>query len=186
MNRIRNSLLITSLFAFLLLMLGCTAVNHQITKTGMFNDDLDAMMVAWGQIKRNETTLHELQELGFDLDASNVQYWGGQEAVRQILSDEAFRNPERLDAFLEMFSHYEMYDIPYIDMTSKKDRFYINKKNSERKGDEVKLSVVLKDGVVAYAGHRKVRVDEYGSDSAFAQGFLEVIGDFAGLKDLAK
>ncbi|MDP3901781.1 MAG: hypothetical protein Q8Q37_02305 [bacterium] len=170
---------------------GCTSTNHAITQTGLFDNDLDKMMLAYRQIEYGQTTKVDLENLGFDFEAVNVTHYSGPEAMREIFGDQMFNsvfNNAESDVVLEMdcmlidFNRYEMYSVPYVDMVTKSDRFYFSEKKNSRKGVEVHLSLVLKDKTVVYAGDRRVRVDEKGADSAFAAGLFDAVGDVSGIR----
>lgn len=167
-----------------LLAIGCTITKEESIKTGLCKDDPDELLLKFNQIKNNETTRIGLAALGFkDLGKTkNVRVFVGAPAFTEIYGSEVFSrmDPVKLTSmeFLTELNRFTLFKIPYRYIVIEEDRFYFTTKETIRKGDDLSLSLVLRDDVVIYHAPKHVKIDEKTTDSAFMQGFFEIIDKY--------
>lgn len=181
-------------FAFLLIILpllaACSVTKDSIITTGLFNDNLDAMLAAFDKVEQGKTTKGDLTDLGFNLAAPNIQHLPGPDSMKAIFGDMVFQSAlndkDKVESLLAELNHYEMYSIPYKEIESETDQIYFSNKETHREGVDVLLTFVLKDGVVIYRGKRHRAINETEKDYGFAQGLINTIRDAAGIGNFAR
>ncbi len=175
-------------------MCSCTVTQTDINKTGMFDDDINKLLVAYDKIRPGQKG-SEIQALGFNFEAKNVKQMPGPKAMVALFGPNVFQSAlmdhSRLDKLLEELNHYKLVQIPFRDIVSIKDRFYFSRKESTRAGQDLVIRLVFRDDALVYRDKEYHKIDEKLSDYAFAEGFLEImqklesVGSAAsGIKDL--
>ena len=169
-----------------LVLSGCRTYDYTLIKTGLFNNNLQAMMAAYQKIVPDLTTREELKNLGFNLDAPNVKRLDGPRAMKQLFGDNFFQNAfvtkSKLEEFLIELNYYEMVIVPYQDITQISDRFYISDKETYKKGDDLNIYIVFKDDKVVYRAKNYTEIKETRTSEAFLQGLLDLFEKFPLLK----
>lgn len=172
---------------------GCSVIEttkEEMTKTGLFNDDPVQLMAAYDQTTEGQA-LEEVRQLGFDLEnAPNILHRQGSDAVKTILGENMFQSsmvsimndPERLRTVLKELGPYHLYVIPYRNITTVTDRFYLNRQDSDKEGEDYKIYFVFKDGKMVYRANDMTKVKQHVSESAFLKGFLDILAQIAGVK----
>lgn len=171
---------------------GCTKLRKRVEKDRtvpeMFGNDHAKIAAEFEKIARGKTTRDELEQMGFDLKAKNVQILVGVPAFRELFGPDVFRNMEQngFDRRLPELNRYSLYQIPFKDTLKTSDYFYINKKTTTLVGWDTMFTIVLHDDLVVYAAPRKVYRDETKVDRAFLQGLLEIFGRMGALVGVVK
>lgn len=187
MRHMRAGPLILALF----LLMGCVLTTIKDERTGLFGDDPKVLLMTFKTIKNNETTTSKLEEMGFKiLDVQNVETIVGVLAFQELYGKETFRNMDVTKLankeFLEELNRFTLIKIPYFYTIKEEDRFYFTTKEEITTGDDISLSIVLLNDMVVYHAPRHVKINRKKSESAFAQGFLELFEKFAGVSDTLK
>lgn len=172
---------------FLMCFVGCVKTRKEEVKTGLFGDDPEKMLEAFKKVKVCETTREKLEEIGFHLNAPNIDHFGGVDAMDQLFKggqsfqgvvNEFLKCGKDNELFKEL-NRYELVRIPYKDIETRTDRFYVNKKETTREGKDVLITIVLKDDIVVYApAPRNVNIKETSSDGAFLEGLVEFLDKY--------
>lgn len=149
-------------------------------KTGLFNDSLADMMIAYQKIQPDLTTRQDLNEIGFKIDkASNIEQSVGPDAIRAMFGPNVFQSAgtdkTKIDEFMKSMNDYEMFTVPYRDVITTTDRFYWSRKDMIREGKDAAVIIVLKGEVVIFRGKRYLDIKEKVSDYAFGQGFIDLL-----------
>ncbi len=110
----------------------------------------------------------------------NVKVIRGATAFRELLGQEVFRNinHEEFQKLLPDLSRYTMYQMPWIDVSTVSDRFYMNKQKIEKSGYDVMLTVILYDDIVVYKGSIEVNNNTLEYKKALFSGIIAVLGEF--------
>lgn len=178
----------------LMMAVGCIKTRHEEEKTGLFDNDPEKTMTAFEKVEQGKTTQEQLEQIGFDSGAPNVNRLMGPEGMKELLGEQCFDTALRdggniLPLFQEL-SHYSVLIFPLRDVIEKEDRFYFSTKNTDTVGRDDKFVFILKDGVVIYKAPKLANIDKHESEHAFAEGLLNVIEKFGGsigkLYDLLK
>lgn len=157
------------------------SVRFREKTTGLHKDNLEALLAAFNKIENNKTTrgFYE-KELGFDVFSrrvKNVKIVGGVEAFQDIYGPNVFQQTsiEKLKdpKTTSEFNRFTLVKIPFVRITTEKDRIYFSKQETIRVGDEVWLSTMFYDDVVVYHAPKIEHIDEKETDFAFAQGLIE-------------
>lgn len=187
MNRILTVFLLAALTS------GCGSVirstRKDVVKTGLFENDPQKLLMAYQQVKDGQTT-EEVSKLGFKLDSPNVKQALGVDAIKMILGDNVFQsamtnimqNPESLRKALAELSPYKLYVIPYQNITTVSDRFYINRQDTKRNGKNYQIFIAFKDDKVVYRSNSLLEIQESTSEDAFMKGLFDLLKEIAGVK----
>jgi outer membrane murein-binding lipoprotein Lpp len=166
----------------LLVLSGCVVTKESTVKTGLFNDNFQELSAAYekvDQMERGKATRQEIEALGFNFSADNVERVPGPFAFRRIFGENVFQNAlsdySKADVLLAELNQYKAFFIPYKDITTRTDRFYFSKKEIIRKGDDLLILIMFKKDVLFYADFQYVKIDSKESEGAFAQGLLDII-----------
>lgn len=180
------------LILILLFLTSCTITREESIKTGLLKDNPEDLLLKFNDIKNNETTKAGLAELGFTnlAKTKNVRVFVGVEAFAEIYGKEAF---SRIDSaklisseFMTELNRFTLFKIPYRFVVIEEDRFYFSTKEMIRRGDDMSLSIVLREDLVIYHAPKHVRIDEKTIDSAFMQGLLDIIEKYGGAGETFK
>ena len=169
---------------------GCTITEVSQVQTGIFGNDLQKLSEAYEKLDkmdRGKTKKSDVEEMGFDLRASNVERVPGPAAFRRIFNDSAFQgalaDPKNAETLLREMQQYKAYFIPYRNITTYTDRYYFSTKETLRQGDDLLIMVLFKNDALFYCDYRYVKIDSKESTSAFAQGVIDIIKEFLGPAD---
>lgn len=173
---------------------GCVSTHHEEEKTGLFGNDPIKTMTAFELVEQGKTTQKELEQIGFDSNAPNVNRLMGPEGMKELLGEQCFdtalRDGNNILPLFQELSHYSVFIFPLRDIIETEDRFYFSTKNTDTVGRDDKFVFILKDGVVIYKAPKLANIDKHESEHAFAQGLLNVLEQFSGgiskLYDLIK
>lgn len=179
-------------FAFLtgLLLFGCVITEVVELKTGLFNNDLKQLSDAYEKVDalgRGKVTKKQVEEMGFDFRAANVERVSGPDAFRRIFGDTAFQGAfsdiKNVNPILEEMKQYKSYLIPYKNIITSTDRYYFTTKEKVKKGDDLLILMMFKNELLFYSDYKYVKIDTKESTSAFAQGFFDILKEFLGPTD---
>lgn len=165
---------------------GCANVRKKTSRDKvyphMFSNDLSLLLTNFARIKRGETTREDLKRMRFDLKAKNVREIEGVGAFRELFGQEAFRNvdPEKFERLLPELNLYTLYEIPYKDVTVVSDRLYVNRQKTVKQGPDTMFTIIVRNGLVVYAGKREVHNDTEEYRRRFLGGIVDVLGEFGG------
>lgn len=176
----------------LLLLFGCTVTREETIKTGLFGDNLRAMLEAYDQTKEGQTK-EFIDKLGFHFDAPNVKEYGGAEAIQLVFKDnnvfqgalaDVLKNPEKKSEVLKLWSPYKLYLFPYRYVVTVKDRFYLNTQETTIDGHDARIMFVFDENdQLVYRPKYYVKIQERYRESAFLKGILDILGMAATTKD---
>jgi hypothetical protein len=169
-----------------LVLVGCVKTRIEEVKTGLFDDDPEKMMKAYEKVKVGETTQKQLEEIGFKLNAPNVDRRGGVDVMEALFQGQSFQGVvtdfvkcgKGNDLFQEL-NRYEMVRFPYKYIETKTDRIYFSNQETTVEGKDYLITIVLKDGLVVYAPPaRRREIKEKFSDGAFLEGIVEFLNKY--------
>lgn len=153
-------------------------------KTGLFSDNREVLAKKFESIVRGKTHKKDLEALGFDLTAKNIQTFTGVPAFRELFGPDVFRNAldgnNKMDNRLPEYNNYTLYQIPYKDTKVTSDRIYMNKKTTTTVGWDSLYSIVTHNDVVIYAAPKEVFLDQIQTDRRIAGGPIDLIGEIGG------
>ena len=166
---------------------GCTSTRISAVETGLFENDPEKMTAAYEALEkkvigREALTLADLECLGFDLKAPNIEPLTGTIAFKRIFGDSVFRDKngvEKPDFNLD--TKYRGYVIPYRWIETTSDRIYISEYEEFRKGTQVQILLLLKqdqplqDLRLYYCELQRARIDTYFSHYALFEGLIIMI-----------
>lgn len=162
---------------------GCTSVITSTVETGLFENNPEKIVAAYENLEKRKLgdeiiTFQDLEHLGFNLKAPNVETVPGTFALKRIFGDAVFRDKngvEKPDINLEEFSKYRGYSIPYqrIEITS--DRIYLSELEVLQKGSQVQIFLLLKQDKLCYCDLRAVTIDTRYSHYALLEGLIVAI-----------
>ena len=186
----KGTAVFVSVMAFFLF--GCSVIRttkEEITKTGLFDDDPVKLMDAYEKTQEGQT-FEEVMILGFNFNAPNILHRQGSDAVKTILGENMFQSsmvsimndPERLRTVLKELGPYHLYVIPYRNITTVTDRFYLNRQDSNKEGKDYKIYFVFKDNKMVYRANDTTNVKQHTSESAFLKGLIDLVAQIAGAK----
>ncbi len=163
---------------------GCMSVKKRVNRQAVFTDGFgkdkrELLITSFATIELKKTTLTELHEIGLK-PGKNVKVIRGATAFRELLGQEVFRNinHEEFQKLLPDLSRYTMYQMPWIDVSTVSDRFYMNKQKIEKSGYDVMLTVILYDDIVVYKGSIEVNNNTLEYKKALFSGIIAVLGEF--------
>lgn len=187
MKKISVLLLLAAIFS------GCASVIKTTKKdhiqNELFGNDPKKLLTAFEQVKDGQT-MKEVSELGFKLDSPNINRALGISAIKMLLGDNIFQsamanimqNPESLKKALAEFAPYQLYTIPYQDITTVSDRFYINRKDTTKDGKNYQIYIAFKDDKVVYRSKSLLEVKESSTEQTFLLGLFDLMKEVAGVK----
>ena len=105
--------------------------------------------------------------------------------VFQSAMTNIMQNPESLKKALAEFAPYQLYTIPYQDITTVSDRFYINRKDTTRDGKNYQIYIAFKDDKVFYRSKSLLEVKESSTEETFLLGLVDLLKEVAGVKSSA-
>lgn len=161
---------------------GCSSIRKKTSRdsvyTGLFGNRKEALTEAFARIEESKTTVEELRDIGFDLRAKNVSSFEGPRAFEKLFEGQQvhidLRDPLGL---LTEVKQYTLYLIPYKDIVTVSDRFYLNKQKTTVKGWDVTLYIITRDSVVIVARRRELYNDTESYKKAFLRGVLDALGE---------
>ncbi len=162
---------------------GCTSVRTDTTETGLFENDPDKLVSAFEYLEEKTSngerlTLEDLECLGFNLKAPNIEDMPGPTALKRIFGDTVFldeKGAARADVNLSEFAQYRGYTIPYRRIETTTDRFYMSEYEQLQKGVQLQILLLLKKEKLCYCELRAVRLDTYYSHNAPLEGLIALI-----------
>ncbi len=172
---------------------GCGSIvrstRKDVVKTGLFKNDPQKLLAAYQQVADGQT-VEEVVNLGFKLDSPNVRQAVGVDAIKMMLGDNVFQsamsnimqNPESLRKALAELSPYKLYIIPYQNIITVSDRFYINRQDTKRDGKSYQIFIAFKDDKVVYRSNSLLEIQESTSEDAFMKGLFDLLKEIAGVK----
>lgn len=170
-----------------LLMAGCVVTRTTQATTGLFDDDLKKLSVAYekmDKMKRDGLTLKMVEEqTGIQFNAiKNVEDVGGPWAFRKIFGDATFQgagaNLNNLELLTREMQRFRAFFIPHRKITTHTDRFYFTTKDAIKEGDDLLIVVMFRDDKLFHTDYKYVKYGTKESTSAFAQGVEETLKDF--------
>ncbi len=184
---------ISALLILMVISTGCSSVirttKKDHIKNELFENDPQKLLSAFNQLKDGQT-MKEVSELGFKLDSPNINRALGISAIKMLLGDNIFQsamanimqNPESLKKALAEFAPYQLYTIPYQDITTVSDRFYINRKDTTKNGKNYQIYIAFKDDKVVYRSTSLLEVKESSTEQTFLLGLFDLMKEIAGVK----
>lgn len=173
-----------------LLLFGCTITEVIEVKTGLFENDLKKLSDAYEKVDglgRGKMTKKQVEKIGFDFGAANIERASGPDAFRRIFSDTAFQGAlvdiKNINMILDEMKQYRSYFIPYKNITTSTDRYYFTTKEKVKKGDDLLILMMFKNDLLFYNDYKYVKIDSRESTSAFAQGLFDILKEFLGPTD---
>lgn len=199
-----NSRYLLTLFVSVLLF-SCTITKVNEVKTGLFGNDLEKLSAAYervDQLERGKATRKDVEkilEIEFQKRLpSNVERVPGPQTFRRVFGDNVFHGAlaeltnkpddialqKKIKELLFEMNRYRAYFIPFKNITAVSDRFYFSRKENHRQGDDLSIVIVFrndgKNDVLFYGDYQYVKIDSKDSESAFAQGILEILQQYVG------
>ncbi len=179
-----------ALFFVPILLAACTITEKSRINTGLFDGDLKKLSEAYEQLEKLElskATQKDVEAIGFNLVAPNVERVPGPASFRRIFGDTVFQNAigdaKNAATLLSEMQHYRAYFVPYKDITTYTDRYYFSTKESLSQGDDLLIMMFFKNGTLFYRDYRYVKIDSKESTHAFGQGVLDIIKEYLGPAD---
>lgn len=171
------------IFGFLIISaLGCTTTRISDIRSGILEDDLDRLLAVCERIDRmekGEVNQKDLEAMGIDLGAPNVQIARGLPALKRLFGGTVVPGSANLNEQSgnvgEVFSEYKICIIPYRRIKIVSDRIYFSKKETTVKGHDMTLYMLFKKDVLYYSDYRYVHLDTYNSEYAFAQAIFTLL-----------
>ena len=161
---------------------GCTNTRVSRIETGMFRDKPELLLDAYENLRQRtekETlTRKEVEAMGFDLKAPNVEDIPGPLALKRIFGNAVFEkkmgdtSPERL---LKKFEDYRGFSIPYRHLVRVSDRIYFSLQESRLSGDDIRILILFNGDKLCYHELECVKIDIYRSRYAFAEMLIELL-----------
>lgn len=179
----------------LMIVVGCKITKYDTIKTGMFSDKPEEHLSVYSKVKglEKKPTKKELEKIfHFDFNAPNLERLDGPTAFRIIFGDNYFQgggsDPDKLDLSLTKAGMYHGVFIPFRYIVTEIDRIYWSTKKTHRVGDDILIRLIFKQtddnqDILYYIDCHSKKIDSEESDSAFAQGLVELIdhyGNFGG------
>lgn len=179
----------------LMIVVGCKITKYDTIKTGMFSDKPEEHLSVYSKVKNldKKPTKKELEEIfHFNFNSPNVEQVPGPMAFRIIFGDNYFQgggsNPANLAPSLTEAGKYYGVFIPFRYIVTEIDRIYFSTKKIHRVGDDILMRCIFKltddnRDILYYVDCQSKKIDSEESDSAFAQGLVELIdhyGNFGG------
>ena len=164
--------------------IGCTSTKISTVETGLFENNPDKITAAYDELKKQVRsgkviTKEELECMGFDLRAPNIELVPGPDAFSRIFGGEFFLDKAgigKLPSSFQELSRYQGYSIPYQELKTTADRIYISTQEIWRRGIQMKILVILKDDKsVCYHEMESLHVDTYMSRHAPLEGIITLI-----------
>lgn len=172
----RKSVVAVGLCFTLLMIFGCKAYDYKDINTGLFANDQVAMVKAYDRIQPGVTTRADLEKLGFQLNAPNVDHVPGPAALRLMLGDNyfqaAFRQMEKIDSFLKDLNEYSMVVVPHKNLVEVSDYIYLSERNEKLTGSDANIYLVFKGDTLIYRARSYKEISEVGRNKAFLQGLF--------------
>lgn len=159
-----------------LLAAGCASTKVACVETGLFGNDPEKILEISETIERNADqplTRAELEEMGFDFEAPNVQTASGAAALRTLFQEIVFQGADGGSA--KEFSDYNAFIVPYLKVVTTTDRIYFSEKETFQRGEKLLVIVVFKQDTLCFFGVSYVNLDTYTSYYAFGEGLLTII-----------
>jgi len=170
-------------------MTGCKSYDMTVVKTGLFQNNLQAMFKSYDEIRPGVTTRGELQDkLGFNLRAPNVREIQAKDAMKLMLGENyfqvAYNIQSKIEDFVMYLNEYSMYVVPYKELLKVEDRFYVSTRKETLTGPDAEFYFVFKGDVLIYRAKNFRQVQEDRKHTAFLQGlfpWLKIVKDVKGI-----
>lgn len=173
-----------------LLISACTITEISRVNTGLFDGDLKKLSEAYEKVdkmERGKATRADVEAIGFNLGAPNIERIPGPAAFRRIFGDTVFQNalgdPKNAQTLLKEMQQYKAHFVPYKDIATYTDRYYFSTKETLSRGDDLLIMILFKNDTLFYSDYRYVKIDSRESTHAFAQGIIDVIKEYLGPTD---
>ncbi|OGY64507.1 MAG: hypothetical protein A3I24_04015 [Candidatus Harrisonbacteria bacterium RIFCSPLOWO2_02_FULL_41_13b] len=172
---------LVGLSLFLLIPIGCVSRDFKSVKTGILNDDPNALLAVGSKIELGVTSRADLEAQGFNFSAPNVQFIKGKDAFRYLLSKKFFKTvrflggvlvEKPIDGVLESLENYQLYLILNKEVLKVKDKIYLSTKNEWLEMNELLFILMFKDDKVVYYGWGQSRVNRLATQYSFLGGIL--------------
>lgn len=161
--------------AFLILMLvaGCTTTHVTSVETGMFNDDPEQILKAYSLVEEKSLvsgngqaiTKSELETMGFNFKAPNVEELAGPTALLKVFGPYSFRNVHKKDErpgdSLKQLEIYHGFSIPYKRISTTTDRIYFSNQETFKKGEQLNIFLIFNGENLCYHQVQYVKIDTY-------------------------
>ena len=170
------------LMVVLVAAVGCTSTRTSRLETGMFDDKPERMVGAYEALAvRSGVELlskKDLEMMGFNLKAPNVENLPGPIALRRIFGDKVLQSSDKghhIEESLEQLSEFRGFVIPYRHIRTVSDRIYFSEQEVFRQGKNLRILVLFRGDELCYHQLEYVEIDTYSSRYAFAQAVLFAI-----------
>lgn len=177
-----NKRLLAPLVILALVATSCTSTRTIQIETGMFENDPDKILGTYeavaGRSNDEVLTKQDLERMGFDLKAPNVESIAGPIALKRIFGSLVFENSRGENSpttLPEKFSDYRGFAIPYRNIVLTTDRIYFSTRNVFKQGHQLMIFVLFKGNFLCYHDIYAVKIDAYESRHAFAEAIFFII-----------
>lgn len=167
---------------------GCSIGLNTKTKevsvsTGLFGGNVQKMTESINYLQEKEVgkmTKADVQKLGFNFKAKNVECLRGPDAMPLIVGDVKnnadLSSVEKIEASAKAADAFEACKFPEFKIKSKKDRWFWSTNKGKTEGQERAFVIVFKNGILfsAKETHNKYR-NEIESEKSFGGNILETL-----------
>lgn len=160
-----------------------TKTKEVSVSTGLFGGNVQKMAEAINYLQEKEVgkiTKADVQKLGFNFKAKNIECLQGPDAMPLIVGDVKnnadLSSVEKIEASAKAADAFEACKLPEFKVKSKKDRWFWSTNKGKTEGVERAFVIVFKNGVLFSAKETKNKYrNESEAEKSFGGNILETI-----------
>jgi hypothetical protein len=162
---------------------GCTSTNVRVIETGMFDNEPGKIISAYEKVEQLEGNLEktqlkkaDLEAIGFQFSAPNVEKIPGSVAFQMIFGSLVFADNSgtKSDLVAELGTYQGFY-LPYQRISTITDRIYLSHKETFQTGEIADIFFLFKGEELCYYELRAVKIDVYRSHYAAGEILVKVL-----------
>lgn len=158
---------------FTLILSACTTTHVTSVETDMFDNDPEQILKVYNLVEEKSLglengqviTKNDLETMGFNFKAPNVEEFAGPVALRKIFGPKSFlsvyKKDNRPSNSLKQLEVYRGFFLPYKRIVTTVDRIYFSTQENFRKGEQIDIFLLFNGENLCYHEIKYLKIDTY-------------------------